>query len=125
MRAYTVKAAAVALKASPKWVDNVLSHHKVPGVTRKRQGVTRRVSSEAMLVLEIALRIMRSFGVPIGRALQVAGSVVEMRADAAGVEVASGFSLMVDIAAIEAELAERLAHAVEVSPSPRRGRPPR
>src|SRR5687768_5622247 len=74
MRAYTVATAAVALGVRTKWVDNVLSHRSVPGVSQSRQGVTRRLTVEAVSVLEIALRLTRGFGIPLNRSLDLAVS---------------------------------------------------
>ena len=48
-RAYTVGTAALALDVPTKWLDNVLSHHSVPGVVQERQGVSRKVSLEGVL----------------------------------------------------------------------------
>lgn len=121
MRAYTVAAASVALKVPLKWVDNVLSHHRLSGVTQARQGVTRRVNTEAIIVLEIALRITRSMAVPLHKSLDIADRLA--RAGNSSIELPEGILISLDITAIEADVIRRLAHAVEIAPSPRRGRP--
>jgi hypothetical protein len=54
-----------------KWVDNVLSHHRVAGVHQARQGILRRVTPAGLLNLEIALSLGRVLGVPIARALDI------------------------------------------------------
>jgi hypothetical protein len=64
---------------SSKWVDNVLSHHHVPGVHQERQGIARRVTPAALLVLDIALRLVRSLGVPLPQALETAQLLIGAR----------------------------------------------
>jgi hypothetical protein len=124
MPAYTVAATAVTLGVPIKWVDNVLSHHQVPGVSQKRQGVSRRLAPQAVLALEIALRISNALGVPTSRGLELSGRLLRHPTDTATVELGQGISISIDLGEIRSELLERLAHAVEVAPSPRRGRPP-
>ena len=121
MRAYTVATAAVALGVGAKWVDNVLSHHALPGVTQSRQGVARRLTVEAVGVLEIALRLTRAFGIPVRRALALAeGFVIDSPQISKEFD---GLEIRVDLRAIHSELAVRLSEAVEFAPTPRRGRP--
>lgn len=122
MRAYTVATAAVALGVQPKWVDNVLSHHAIPGVTQIRQGIARRLTREAVGVLEVALRLTREFGIPLRHALQMAASLQPGR-DGMSRYQAGAFEMTVDTAAIGSEVDRRLAEAVEFTPTPRRGRP--
>ena len=125
MRAYTVAAAAVTLGVSPKWVDNALSHHPIPGVSRKSQGVARRLSPSAVTTLEIALRLGRLISVPLARGLDLAQQAVENGDRAARLELSTAISIVVDVPAITSETAVRLAEAVEIAPVPRRGRPRR
>jgi hypothetical protein len=121
MRAYTVAATSVTLNVPIKWVDNVLSHHRLSGVAQKRQGVRRRITADAILVLEIALRVSRAIGTPLHRSLELANLLIAEKD--ASVELPGGLMISLDVTGIEAELSTRLAHAVEVAPSPRRGRP--
>lgn len=123
MRAYTVAATAVTLDVPAKWVDNALSHHHVPGVARRRQGVARRLSYQAVLTLEVALRLVRTLGVPLPRSIELATVLISDPKSRQSLGAGSGLSLAIDIEAIEAHVARLLAHAVEVAPSPRRGRP--
>lgn len=125
MRGYTVTTVAVTLKMPPKWVDNVLSHHRVPGVSQARQGVARRITPQAVLVLEIALRLSRSLAAPIQRSLEIAAEAARIGGHEARISLTPVAELVVNVAAIEAETMLRLADAVEVAPVPRRGRPPR
>ena len=125
MRAYTVAAVAVTLKVPAKWIDNVLSHHSVHGVIQARQGVARRLSPQAVTTLEIALQLVRWASLPLSRALDIAQKVVQTGTSEATVPISPSVTLVVDAAAIRAEMSARLAEAVEIAPRPRRGRPPR
>lgn len=120
-RAYTVGTVALALNVPAKWIDNVLSHHQVRGVTQRRQGVTRKVSPEGLLQLSLATILIDDLEVPTPAALRLAASV----SDADGnLQTPSGLRINLDLAAIRARLESRLAQAVEIAPVPRRGRPP-
>lgn len=123
MPAYTVAATAVTLGIPGKWVDNVLSHHRVPGVSQARQGVSRRLSPQAVLTLDVALRISSTLGVSTSRALDLSTRVLRRPAGTETIDLGQGVSLSIDLDEVRSELLERLAHAVEVAPSPRRGRP--
>jgi hypothetical protein len=121
MRGYTVVASAVALGVDYKWLDNLLSHHTVPGVRQARQGVTRTVSHAALRVIALALELMASFQVPVPEALAWAA---RLTAGENPVRVGR-LTLGIDAEELDRWLTERLAYAVEVAPVPRRGRPPR
>ena len=128
MRAYTVTAVAVTLKVPAKWIDNALSHHAVPGVIQARQGIARRLSPQAVTILEIALQLVRSAGLPLGRALEIGHRVIQAGTDGTGevkLQLSRSISIVVDSSALRADTSARLAEAVEIAPRPRRGRPPR
>jgi hypothetical protein len=120
MRGYTVATAAVALGVSAKWVDNALSHHRVAGVVQSRQGVARRLTIEAVTVLEITLRLMRGLQIPAAAAIQI-GQGLSRHGSAWSRE---GCEIRLDVDAVRSSVAQRLAEAVEYTPVPRRGRPP-
>jgi len=124
LRAYTVAATAVTLEMPVKWVDNLLSHHRIAGVRQARQGVARHLTTEAILSLEIVLRLQRALELSTARALNIAERLAGEGKSVGEVHLDDGISISIDIARIRSELAARLAHAVEVTPSPRRGRPP-
>jgi hypothetical protein len=121
-RSYTIVTAALALGVSTKWLDNTLSHFRVPGVHQERQGIARRLSVDAILTLAAAILLAGELGIPIGRGLELA-----MNAVAAGGPIATDPRLQVsiDLLALQLDLQKRLEHAVEVAPLPRRGRPPK
>ena len=122
MRGYTVRAVAVTLGVPVKWVDNVLSHHRVSGVSGGRQGVARRLSTQAVLILEIALRLINALGLPLPKALEFAARLVSTRSGK--LTLADQISLLADVDVIAGQVTDSLAQAVEIAPSPRRGRPP-
>ncbi len=125
MRAYTVATTAVALGVSSKWVDNVLSHHQVPGVYQARQGIARRVTPAALLVLDITLRLVRSLGIPLPQALETAQRLVDAREGSLPLSGAASIQIRADVETLTNDLNGRLEQAVEMSPTPRRGRPRR
>lgn len=125
MRAYTVAATAVALGVSSKWVDNVLSHHQVPGVQQARQGVTRRVTPAALLTLDIALRLVRALRLPLPQALETARHLIDAREGAIPLSGTASIQIRADVDTLTRDLNARLERAVEMSPTPLRGRPRR
>ncbi len=125
VRGYTVAAVAVTLGIPTKWIDNVLSHHKITGVTQARQGIARKLSPHAVLILEISLELSRVLSVPLPRALALAEELAVLGAPDATLNLGVSVTLTMDVAAIERATHARLAQAVEVTPTRRRGRPPK
>jgi len=123
MRAYTVAATAVTLGVTRKWVDNVLSHHRVNGVHQARQGILRRVTPSGLLNLEIALGLGRVLGIPIARALDISNDLMAARGGEIQLSGPPLITLRVDVDTMERALNARLEHALEMTPIPRRGRP--
>jgi hypothetical protein len=120
-RAYTIATAALALGTSVKWLDNALSHNRVPGVSQERQGVSRRLTVEGLLVLALVVLLIQELGVPMPRAIVLAEDLTKN----AGRHIArQGLSVDIDLASFRARLLNTLENAVEVAPVPRRGRPP-
>lgn len=121
MRGYDARAAALALKVSHKWMDNLLSHHTVPGVVQSRQGVRRLIPPGSLRVIAITLELMETLRLPLPAALELAG-----RARLAGgqIPLSARAFLTLDLAALDRSLDRELALAVEATPTPRRGRPP-
>lgn len=121
-RAYTIATAALALGVPAKWLDNTLSHFRIAGVRQERQGVARRLSIEALLTLAASTLLTRELGIPLGRALEVAENLL---AQHGRILIGDRLQISTDLAAMRADLLQRLEHAVEVAPLPRRGRPPK
>ena len=121
-RAYTVATAALAIGMPIKWVDNVLSHNKLIGIRQDRQGVSRRLSIEGLLVLALMALLIEELGLPTAKAIVAAEGMVS---NGGRYSTARGVSIELDLTAFRSGLLEQLEHAVEVAPIPRRGRPPK
>ena len=124
LRSYTVRLVALTLDCDPKWIDNLLSHHAVPGVHRGRRGVERRVSDDAIVVIEAARILSSELGVPLSKAIALAVAASRQRGTSPhGVVSTSGISIVLPFADIEARLRHRIVDAVEALGRIRRGRP--
>jgi len=113
------------LGVGTKWLDNVLSHHRVVGVFQERQGISRRLTPAALLTLEIATQLGRAFAIPMGPALEIATHVIQTKGEGIEIPEVPSIRIAVDVDVIARELNVRLERAVEISPTPRRGRPRR
>lgn len=120
-RAYTVATAALALGVSTKWVDNILSHHKVVGISQERQGVARHLSIEGLFVLALTALLSHELGIPTAKAIIIAERIMK---NDGRYQAEQGLSIELDLVAFQTGLLERLENAVEIAPIPRRGRPP-
>jgi hypothetical protein len=119
-RAYTIATAALTLGTSVKWLDNALSHNRVSGIVRERQGVARRLTVESLVGLALAVLLVRDLGLPTAKAIALAENLAKTE----GRYIASrGLMLTVDLSSFRADLLERLENAVEMAPVPKRGRP--
>jgi hypothetical protein len=119
-RAYTIATAALTLGTSVKWLDNVLSHNRVSGIARERQGVSRRLTIEGLVGLALALLLVRELGLPTAKAIAVAENLAKNE----GRYIApQGLMLTLDLSSFRAALLDRLESAVEIAPIPKRGRP--
>ena len=120
MRSYTVVVAALALGVDVKWLDNVLSHHPVRGVPRKRQGIQRQIPPDSLLIIAVARALIETLSLPIGRALAIADRLVESPASSVDLPP---LAVHADVRGISARLHEQLADAVEGAARLPRGRP--
>ena len=121
-RAYTIATAALTLEMPAKWLDNTLSHIKIPGVRQEKQGVARRITIDGLLILSIAALLISDLGIPLSRAARMA----ETLANNNGLYTSPrGVRIHLDLEGLKFKLLERLEHAVEVAPIPKRGRPPK
>ncbi len=119
-RAYTIATAALTLGTSVKWLDNVLSHNRVSGIARERQGVSRRLTVEGLVGLALAVLLVRELGLPTAKAIAAAENLAKNE----GRYIApQGLMLTLDLSSFRAALLDRLESAVEIAPIPKRGRP--
>lgn len=121
-RAYTLGTVALALDVPTKWLDNILSHHRVTGVIQKRQGVSRKVTLEGLLHLALALQLIHDLDLPASSALRLAVILAETGGNYRG---SSSLAISLDLVGFRSDLEFRLAQAVEMAPVPKRGRPSR
>jgi hypothetical protein len=120
-RAYTIATAALALGTSSKWLDNILSHHHVVGVVQERQGVARRLTIEALVVLGLIVTLIQDLALPTSNAIKTAEEIAR---NGGRFRSAQGLSIEIDLAAFRIGLLDQLERAVEMAPVPKRGRPP-
>src|SRR3954464_4682601 len=121
-RAYTIATAALALGVGDKWLDNTLSHFKIEGVRQRRQGVARQLTVDALLALSVATILGDQLHVPLGTSIDIAQQLI---AGGGRHQTEGTLDLRVDLPFLRARLFDRLEHAVEIAPIPRRGRPPK
>jgi len=120
-RAYTIATAALALGLPIKWVDNILSHNKLTGIRHERQGIARRLSVEGLVMLALVALLIDELGTPAAKAIAIAAEMIRSKGR---FMTELGLTIDVDLPAFEESLLERLERAVEIAPTPRRGRPP-
>lgn len=123
-RWYDVRTAALVTHASVKWIDNLLSRYRLPGVEQGRQGISRRISEDGLLCIELTRLLNRRLRVPLVQATRI---VIGMFADAADgstcIAIADGVELMIEFDRVRHGLHNRIVLAMESSTHVRRGRP--
>jgi hypothetical protein len=123
-RTYSVRLIALTIGCGEKWVDNLLSHHTLAGVTQSRQGVERRVSDEGLVIIAATRMLAAELGMPLSKAVRVCTEAFRSRGVTDGaVVVGSGISVSIAFGAIESLLRARLVEAVETLGRVARGRP--
>ncbi len=123
MRSYDIATASIAISSSRKWIDNVVSHYTIPGVTSRARGVERGFSFEAIILLDMTRLLVAELGLPVRRAVDLA---VHLREGHGGeIALAGGIRLAIDLDTHTRHIQQRLLQAAESVARPRRGRPPR
>lgn len=120
-RAYTVATIGLALGVDSKWVDNILSRFAIRGVVQSRQGVSRRISTDGVVELATVQMLTDVLRVPIEVAVKNSGVLAET----GELYIGCGLRLVLDRTQQLIDLEVRLEYAVEATPVPKRGRPPR
>ncbi len=118
---YNTETAATALGVTPKWLDNLLSHNKIDGVSKARQGVARRLSVHGVQSVAVVRDLSSTLGIPVASAIEIARRLLHEPGRAH--PVSSAIKLSLDASALKRDVASSLAHAVEVAPHRTRGRP--
>ena len=125
-RAYGSRTVALTVRASLKWVDNLLSQNDVVGVSGGRQGAARIITHEGLLAVEITRLLADVAHIPLARAATFAGHLVTSgERPVARIVIDPSIALELDVDAIERRLQGQLLIAVETASRPRRGRPPK
>jgi len=118
-----IAAAALAVRSSRKWIDNILARHDIPGVEREHRGVTRRIGLEALRHLAIVRLLAEELSIPLGKAVSLAARI--RSSNTGTVSLAPGLSIHVDLPRLYRDVERRTREAAEAVAVPRRGRPPR
>ena len=142
-RVYDIAVAALAIGAERKWLDNLTAQHSIPGTEHVARGVARRLSMRTLLTAAIVRDLNRGLGVPVGRGVEVASSILGaqqsrevvpiaesgpeelLSAPQVVLPIAESLTLAVDVERLEREIERRLLEAMETVVPRRRGRPPR
>jgi hypothetical protein len=123
IRYYHVDIARFAAHADHKWVDNLLSHHDIPGVEGARQGLARRISETGIYHIVLIRLLSREAGMSTATAVSVAGQLLSSHR--ASVSLAPDLEIALDRDAFYSRVDEQIAEAVEAVTPARRGRPPK
>jgi hypothetical protein len=124
---YDLATTAFAVAAPRKWVDNLVSHHELRGITSRKRGVSREFSFEGVVLISLVRALCVDLGMPIRRAAEIAGAMAGSGKDHAAfrsLRLPYALVLSLDADALIRRVRERLLDAVESAPRPRRGRPP-
>ena len=122
-RFYHVAVASVATGSDIRWLDNLLSRHRLRGVERAGQGQVRKISFTGLVHIMVVRHLTETFGMTMTRAVEVAA-----RLSASGdhqMALGAGLTLHLDLARLQRDLEHRIRDAAEIVVAPRRGRPPR
>jgi len=118
---YDIAAVAHATEFDLKQLDNLISRNALDGITKKRQGVARRLSPEIAVVIRLARMLSDGLNAPVGRLLPIAHAILYGITDE--VQLADFVRLRVDREALRASTLTRLDSAVELVGRRTRGRP--
>jgi hypothetical protein len=121
-RSYHVDIVRHAADVDGKWLDNLLSRYSLPGVARGTQGVSRRLSADAIYHIALVARLTESLGVGVGDAVDLATRL--LAAPDSGLPLTAVVHLRLQSDIFKSGIDSRIADGVESLSPPRRGRPP-
>jgi hypothetical protein len=91
-------------------------------VAQERQGISRRLTVEGLLVLALVVLLIQELDLKTSKAIKVAEGLAKNE----GRYIArQGLNLELELPSFRTHLLERLENAVEIAPVPKRGRPRR
>src|SRR3569833_908744 len=120
MPLYNTATVAAAIGASPKWLDNLLSHNKIDGVSGGKQGVQRRLSADAVRIVALTKELIEHAALSAPAAVGIAATLVAATspdgrtAPTNRVRLSPSVWLELDVSALEREISAGLAHAIEI-----------
>jgi hypothetical protein len=124
-RSYSARVTAVIAGVHPKWLDNLLSRHELPGIVRGKQGLARRISDDGILAVEVCRILNLELGVSLSRSAEIASLCLRSDREAElHYSTGSGLVLSLSIPATRARLRDRTRDAIETAADVPRGRPP-
>ena len=123
-RSYSARLVALTTGVDPRWLDNLLSRHRLPGVSRRERGVERRIFDEGVLAIELTRILNLELGVSVAVAVVIASEMLDQRAEKPGeYQTSSGLVLAFPLEAFRLRLRVRLGEATEFVARVPRGRP--
>ncbi len=123
MPLYNTATTAAALGVTAKWLDNLLSHNEIDGLHQESQGVARRLSLASVTQIALAKDLIDELAMPARAALRAASRI--LRETDGNLTLSPLLDVRVSPTELRAYVLDRLSRAVEIAPSPRRGRPPK
>ncbi|MEO5816575.1 MAG: hypothetical protein ABIT20_14980 [Gemmatimonadaceae bacterium] len=121
MRSYDVAIAALATRASRKWIDNLLTQHSIHDVISARRGIARRITHPALIRIALIRQLHIKLGVSVADGVRIAAHLLD--SGPRRVYESGQLTLTVDLEQLERQLGDQLANVLESAPTPRRGRP--
>ena len=121
-RSYSVRLAALTTGVDSKWIDNLVSRHDLPGISRLRRGVERRISDDGLLAIELVRILNLELGVSTTAAVSIAATMMAPHTGGQ-FRTASGLTVQLPLGELEARLRARLGEALEFVARVPRGRP--
>ena len=123
-RSYSARLIALTTGADTRWLDNLLSRHRLPGVSRRERGVERRIFDEGVLAIELTRILNLELGVSVADAVVIASEVLDQSAERPGeYQTPSGLVLAFPLEALRQRLRVRLGESTEFVARVPRGRP--
>lgn len=120
-RLYHVDIARHAANADGKWIDNLLSHHQIPGVDSGRQGSARRISVSGIEYIALVRLLTSELRLSVSVAAALAARLIAI--DSEPLPLGSGLQLRLDLAEFRRRVHQSIDDGVESVTPARRGRP--
>ena len=121
MPSYNTLTVASALGVTPKWLDNLLSHNDFDSSQRDSQGIARRLSVGTVATLALTKELIDTIGMKTPAALKLATQL--LNSPTGELVLSAQLSVKTRTDSLRASVLDSLARAVEIAPTPRRGRP--